>query len=100
MWELTPETLSAGAVGVLIVVTAVANYLQKRKGGPPDSQALHALGILPFHDQTERVATALEEIVRVSHKMLAIAERMSDARQADIQNTLHRLEKSLKGEKP
>lgn len=79
---LTPEILSAGAVGLLIIAGAIGNYLQKLRAKPANLNPILSGIAAGFVDreQMERLIAAVNRVAEaVSDKNAAsIAERLDD----------------------
>jgi Zn-dependent protease with chaperone function len=80
--ELTPEILSAGAVGLLIIAGAVGNYIQKLRAKPAElSPMLSGIaGGFVDREQMERLIAAVNRVAEaVADKNAAsITDRLDD----------------------
>jgi len=90
--NLTPELLGTGAVGAVVILGAVGNYLLSLRRAPRSMDSvLTGIG-LAFGDkeQSERVISAL---VRIA----AAVESMADRDRADMKQMLEDLGEEVRG---
>ena len=80
--ELTPELLGTAAVGAIVVVGAIGNYLRGLKARPQDP-VLTGIGIeLGNREQTER-------LISVQTRIAVAMETMADKRTTEMED-IHR----------
>lgn len=89
--ELTPELLGTGAVGTVVIVSAIGNYLRALKEKPRGMDAVVAGVGFGFGDkeQCERVISVLERCARA---LEALADKRTDEMEEMHKALLERLD--------
>jgi hypothetical protein len=89
--ELTPELLGTAAVGVVIILGAVGNYLRSLKALPSQPDAvLRGIGMeLGDKDQTERL---IAQVKRIADGMDILADKRTDEMEEIHKTLLARLD--------
>jgi hypothetical protein len=81
--ELTPEVLATGAVGLVVVIGAIGQYLKSLKTTPAQSSVLQGVGIeLGNREQTER-------LIGVQTRIAVALEALADKRTSEMED-IHR----------
>lgn len=78
--DLTPELLGTAAVGLLVILGAIGNYLRALKRGPPDPMLSGVGGGLVDRDQMERLIAAVNRLgdIMADKNAAGINDRLDD----------------------
>ena len=88
--DLTPELLGTAAVGIIVILGAIGNYLRTRQ--QPTHVNPIATGIGGgFLDREQ-----MERLVVNTARIAAAVETIADRRQTDMQETLHEIAEQMK----
>ena len=88
--ELTPELLGTAAVGAVVILGAIGNYLRSLKARPSQPDAiLRGIGMELGEEQTERM---IVQFTRIADSVAVLADKRTDEMEEIHKTLLDRLD--------
>ena len=92
--ELTPELLGAGAVGVIVILGAIGNYLNGRRNAHKLDPGM--AGVAGGFVDMDQMRQLIDQVKRGGEAL----ERVADKRQDEMQETLEEIVEEMRRPRP